>query len=427
MAKLLVALLAVCSSLSAMCLTMSSAGDRPRILVVGGSGRVGGSTVRWLHHLGQADSVGRQRPPPQLVVGGRDRQNFERMRERWRRAGGGMAVEEVEFAKVDIEDEASIESALGDVDAVVHTAGPFQGLRRATVLEAAIRRGGITYVDVCDETTLVRDLKARAAACERAGVSAVVSCGIWPGASALLAMDCIDRLPANQPVSIDFSFFTAGTGNAGNTIVSATFLLLVTPALVYQGGEQCEKQAWTEEERVDFGGSVGLRTVRLLDCPDVLSVAETVKQQKVRPLASASSRFATAPEIWNVGFGAAKALLPQTLLADRRKMQQLAVFSEPIIRIVDRLVGSTNVMLVKASTPTQTVRALHHHDDLEAAVGIATAAFTIELLDRRRAPPSEKSHFTTGLCWPAELDPEIRAAILRRILDAPGTIEYTLA
>ncbi|KAJ8614484.1 hypothetical protein CTAYLR_000876, partial [Chrysophaeum taylorii] len=376
------------------------------VLVLGGSGRVGGSTVRWLDEFAKAEGAALK-----LRVGGRSVSNFERMRSRW------PSLAQVEFVEVDINDEASLDCAMRECDLVVHTAGPFQGLRRATVLEAAVRRGNLGYVDVCDETELCRGVKELSGEASARNVSALVSCGIWPGASALMAVDAVESLPDDQDVSLDFSFFTAGTGGAGPTIVSATFLLLVTPVLVYAAGRLVEKDAWTEPRVVDFGGDAKRRTVRLLDCPDVLTVGETLIAQRKR-LVACESRFATAPEIWNLGFGAAKASLPKTLLADRRAMQGLAVFSEPVVRLVDLLVGSANVMRVDAKTPTTMVTAVHYHEDLEAAVGIATAAFSIELLKHL---PSTR---LAGVSWPAELQVDVRTAVLRRVLDAPGTLAY---
>ena len=54
------------------------------------------------------------------------------------------------------------------------------------------------------------------------GVPAVVSAGIWPGVSALMAAEAVQLLGGDADV-VDFSFYTAGTGNAGPTIVSANY------------------------------------------------------------------------------------------------------------------------------------------------------------------------------------------------------------
>lgn len=115
---------------------------------------------------------------------------------------------------------------MAGADLVVHTAGPFQGESRPLVLEAACK-AGVPYVDVCDEIE-----QAKAGKRLHTEVAAVTAAGIWPGCSALMAAEAIDVLRAASPrgtagsETLELSFFTAGTGNAGATIVSATFLLL---------------------------------------------------------------------------------------------------------------------------------------------------------------------------------------------------------
>ena len=68
---------------------------------------------------------------------------------------------------------------------------------------------------------------------------------------------------------LDLSFFTAGTGNAGPTIVSATFLLLCQEALVAHAGKLEGREPWTEPRDVDFGEGIGVKPIWLLDNPDV--------------------------------------------------------------------------------------------------------------------------------------------------------------
>jgi hypothetical protein len=63
--------------------------------------------------------------------------------------------------------------------------------------------------------------------------------------------------------TVEMSFFTAGTGNAGATIVSATFLLLCQPALTLVKGRRVETPPWSSPRAVDFGKGVGKRTVFL--------------------------------------------------------------------------------------------------------------------------------------------------------------------
>jgi saccharopine dehydrogenase-like NADP-dependent oxidoreductase len=211
-----------------------------------------------------------------------------------------------------------------------------------------------------------------------------------------LAARAAERL--GKPVDdLEFSFFTSGTGGAGPTIVSATFLLLCTPAQVYVDGNSVEKEPWTEKRTADFGPGIGARDVYLLDNPDVPTCAEALNAR------SASSRFGTAPAFWNDLFGAMK-LLPRSLLADKGAMQALADFSMPIIRTVDALVGGVNAMRVdvrSADGDTVTLRVAHR--DLEDCVGQATAAFGMELL---------RGGIEPGCWYPAKLPKDARDRIL---------------
>jgi len=305
---------------------------------------------------------------------------------------------------------------------VVHTAGPFQGRRIPTLLSSCLDLS-IPYVDVCDEWELAEasklDLDQRA---KDAGVPAIVSCGIWPGVSALMAAEGVAQLKSKRQSSagegggedveiesIDYSFFTAGTGNAGPTIVSATFLLLATPAITFFNGLRKDVEPWTEMREVDFGNGVGNRPVWLLDNPDVPTTALYVTKGKKSP--NCSSRFGTAPLFWNYLFGAMKAL-PRSLLYNRDAMQNFSLFSEPIIRLVDKLVGATNAMRVEVTASNKDKVTLRiAHPDLEQRVGLATAAFALEVVNSVKS--NEEATVQPGVWFPVELGAEARENILR--------------
>lgn len=222
-------------------LTLSLSVMPERVLVVGGAGRVGGSTARWLSKLA---------PNLQVAVGGRNKGSFESARSRLPAA--------CEFVRVDLDggDSGLAESVAG-YSLIVHTAGPFQQRTDPALMRAAIK-AGIPYCDVCDELVLARNAKALSEEAKAAGVPAVVSCGIWPGVSALMAAEAVDKLGGpGSCEKLEFSFFTAGTGGAGPTIVSATFLLLATEVAMYVDGQLVEKEPWLDRRVADFGEGVG--------------------------------------------------------------------------------------------------------------------------------------------------------------------------
>ena len=185
----------------------------------------------------------------------------------------------------------------------MHTAGPFQQREDPALLRAALD-ARIPYVDVCDELELSRNAKALSERAARQDVPAVVSCGIWPGVSALMAAEAVEKLGGQGACErLEFSFFTAGTGGAGPTIVSATFLLLATKVARYIDGALVEEEPWLERRVRDFGEGVGEHECYTLDNPDVPTTAEALGIQ------DCVSRFGTYPSFWNNLFGGLKAVL----------------------------------------------------------------------------------------------------------------------
>ena len=198
------------------------------VLVIGGTGRVGASTVHWLDRL--TNQSGKGTPTLRLGIGGRNTTNFETTRNR-------LGLQDLAFKHVDVDGESqSIMAAIKEVKLVINTAGPFQGRFNPNLLQACIK-AGVPYCDVSDELLLSRNAKFLSAEAAAAGIPAVISCGIWPGISALMAVTAVERLGGPGACDrVELSFHTAGTGGAGPTIVSATFLLIATDVVTYLEG-----------------------------------------------------------------------------------------------------------------------------------------------------------------------------------------------
>lgn len=140
---------------------------RHRVLVVGGAGRVGGSAVRALL---------KRYPSAVVDVGGRSEASWAECRRRIH------APESVRFLSLDIANQTRLAEVIPNYDLIVHTAGPFQGLRDPLLLRETIKQGK-RYIDVCDDVPMScicrgEDMRAQARA---SGAVAVISTGIWPG------------------------------------------------------------------------------------------------------------------------------------------------------------------------------------------------------------------------------------------------------
>lgn len=140
------------STTSAAGSSNGGAGAPPtRVLILGGTGRVGASAAWSL--LTDPDRPGAY----DVTLASRSRQSFDQALARRPQLkpasssspspGGGAS-----FLRADAADRKSVEAAIRESGAtvLVHAAGPFQRSRSYAPLEAAMETG-VSYVDICDD------------------------------------------------------------------------------------------------------------------------------------------------------------------------------------------------------------------------------------------------------------------------------------
>lgn len=394
-------------------LASSSSNQRIRLLVVGGSGRVGGSAVRAMLETFQCKQLNIPDINVQIDIAGRSQSNFENFLSRSPNLRG-----KVQFTPLDIYcNPNEIDPILYNYDLIVNTAGPFQGLKESPVLMGALRTG-VDYIDVCDDITLSRIVRSEKyqKLAKSSGSKAIISAGIWPGGSSLFAQDAILRSGGESNVkSCKFSFFTAGSGGAGPTILAATFLLLGQDVLVYKNNEKVLKKSVSDMKSVNFGSKLGFRDVARLN----LIECESCYQSTGIP--SVETYFGTAPKFWNLLFVLMATWIPQHILQNRSLMGQLGVISLPLVRLVDKLVGSINSIRVDLqSVNNSSAYAIMTHNDMEKAVGDSLAAFVKYMILKK------EFDFTPGVYFPEEI-PSIKykESVLQDICSAAIDITYS--
>ncbi|CAK9187683.1 unnamed protein product [Ilex paraguariensis] len=337
-----------------------------RVLILGGTGRVGGSTAIALSKLC---------PDLRIVIGGRNREKGAAMVSK-------LGVNS-EYAEVNIDDIKLLKSTLNDVDLVVHTAGPFQQAEKCTVLEAAIETK-TAYADVCDDTNYSWRAKSYMNQAVAAGIPAITTGGIYPGVSNVMAAELVRTAKSESkgaPERLRFFYYTAGSGGAGPTILSTSFLLLGEEVVAYNKGEKIKMKPYSGMLNIDFGKGIGKRDVFLLNLPEVRSAHEFLG------VPSVSARFGTAPFFWNWGMTAMTNLLPADFLRDRSKVNRLVELFDPLVRAVDGIAGERVSMRVdlECSDGRKTV-GIFSHRKLSISVGIATAAFALAVLEGSTQP-----------------------------------------
>ncbi|XLR13810.1 hypothetical protein S83_041748 [Arachis hypogaea] len=369
------------------------------VLVLGGTGRVGGSTAIALSNLC---------PDLRILVAGRNREKGEAL---VAKLGGNSG-----FSQVDLNDQDSLQTALQDVDLVVHTAGPFQQAEKCSVLEAAINTK-TAYVDVCDDTSYAVRAKSFMSRALAANVPAITTGGIYPGVSNVMAAELVraaeTETEEDKPERLRFSYYTAGTGGAGPTILATSFLLLGEEVIAYSKGEKIKLKPYSGMLNVDFGKGIGKRDVYLLNLPEVRSAFEILGVPTV------SARFGTAPFFWNWGMEAMTNLLPPEFLRDRSKVQMLVELFDPVVRAVDGIAGERVSMRVDLELSSGRSKVgLFSHSKLSISVGIATAAFALAILEGSTQP---------GVWFPEEaqgLAIEAREVLLQRA--SQGTFNFVM-
>lgn len=367
-----------------------------KVIVFGGSGRVGGSTVRSLNDRFVLD----------IVVAGRSQYKWEQYLKRINRDLKSVS----KFVSVDINNPSiELDNLISNSDLVIHTAGPFQGQRINHVFESALRQGK-DYIDVCDDIYLSRILRNEhfKSISSKSGSRAIVSAGIWPGCSSLLACDVIEAAGGNEAVEeVEFSFFTAGSGGAGQTILTATFLLLGEDVLVYENGKEVYKKSATDTTIRDFGKGIGEREVVRLNLIECESCHVTSQVPNV------STYFGTAPKFWNFLFKVMAQVIPQALLKDKTFTTNLALISLPMVRLIDAFVGSRNAIRIQVTNKQkETFTGILSHEDLEKVVGDSIASFAHQLMMK----PGEEMSIAPGVYFPEEVsDVRLRKNILNDI------------
>ncbi|KAL5719797.1 hypothetical protein ACHQM5_012535 [Ranunculus cassubicifolius] len=300
-----------------------------RVLILGGTGTVGGSTALALSKLS---------PNLRLVVGGRNREK-----------GDGLVSklgENSEFVQVDIENVRALESALRDVDLVVHAAGPFQRAEKCTVLEAAISTK-TAYMDVCDDADYSIKAKSFHEKTVAANIPAITTAGIYPGVS------------NGDTTFLLYSVFSHKLEDSGRKNLTTIVVKLdvhIHLLLI--------ENLWSD----------------LRNLPEVRSI------HKILGVPTVCARFGTAPFFWNWGM-LAMTLVPSEILRDRNKVQKLAELFDPVVRALDKYSGERVSMRVDldCSNGRNTV-GIFSHKKLSVSVGISTAAFALAILEGSAQP-----------------------------------------
>ncbi|KAK9827368.1 hypothetical protein WJX81_002139 [Elliptochloris bilobata] len=411
-----------------------------RVLILGGTGRVGSST---------AAALLRTERGLEVVLSGRSEASYAKLVDMRPELAGAR------FLRCDIDNDADLAAALQGFDLVLHTAGPFQRKERCAVLEAAIA-ARVAYMDICDDADYSQRARRYHQQALDAGVPAITTAGIYPGVSNVMAAHMVSiarreyeddwswrgskaaAVPARassagaaggalgeaeagsglpearggggggaatavleapqdagrstvgagppaavgpvagepvEPKRVLYSYYTAGSGGVGPTILETSLLLAGEDVTAFVDNQKVMAPPVSGPRVVDFGRPLGRVTAWLYNLPEVASTHENLR------VPSVSARFATAPVFWNWAMVAVARLAPKGFLEDRDKSKWLAGLAGLWVRPVDKLVGEAVGMRVDVELADGTTAAgVYYHRLLSQSVGVCTAAFVRAML-----------------------------------------------
>ncbi|NEQ43741.1 MAG: SDR family NAD(P)-dependent oxidoreductase [Leptolyngbya sp. SIOISBB] len=334
-----------------------------KVLIVGGTGRIGSSIARDV--LAHTDA--------NVVLTGRHRQR-------------GHAVihnlgQRSQFLQLDLSDLATLREAIAAVDLVVHAAGPFHH-RTTQVLQTCIQEG-VNYLDVSDYRGFTHQALAWQDAAQAAGVTAIVNTGVFPGISNSMARQGIEAL--DQAESVQLSYIVAGSGGAGVTVMRTTFLGLQHPFDAWIESQWRSVQPYTEREKLTFSQPYGDAHVYWYDMPEAMTLPTSFDLKTVK------TKFGVVPDFYNHATWLTAHGLPAAVLKHPRTVEFLSQVSYWMTGVSDRFTGTGVAMRcdVKGQKAGETVyyRSLFVHDSAAIAAGIGAGYIAEYLLSGQMKQP----------------------------------------
>jgi saccharopine dehydrogenase-like NADP-dependent oxidoreductase len=243
-----------------------------QVLILGGSGRIGGSVAADV--IAHTDAT--------VVLAGRNRSRAEQLR----RTLGDRA----QFQAIDLADVDGLKAAIAASQLVIHCAGPFH-YRDGRVLQDCIA-AGVNYLDVSDHSSYTRKMMEFAVEAEQHGVTAIVNTGIFPGISNSIVRYDVEQL--DEADSIHLSYVVAGSGGAGVTVMRTTFLGLQNPFSAWLEGRWQQVKPYSDRETIEFPAPYGHTGVYWFDMPETFTLPTTF------PVKNVVTKFGTVPDLYNI-------------------------------------------------------------------------------------------------------------------------------
>ncbi|NET33083.1 MAG: NAD-dependent epimerase/dehydratase family protein [Cyanothece sp. SIO1E1] len=340
-----------------------------RVLILGGKGRIGRSVATDLATHTQAE----------ITITGR-------------RSSSEAAVDQsadgsIRFLRLDLADQTRVVKAIATHNLVIHCAGPFS-YRDSTVLKTCIEQG-VNYLDVADNPTYVSNALTYQSAAAQAGVTAIVSSGVFPGISNSMVKQGIEQL--DQSDQVHLSYIVAGSGGAGITVMRTTFLELQHAFRAWLNGQWQTIAPYSQRQIVEFPAPYGRCAVYWFSTIEAMTLPASF------PVKTVITKFGSLPDFYNQLTWMMAHGLPKSWLQHPKAIEFLAQVSYRMTEFTDRFSGIGIAMRAEITGQKQGQPAHYYstmvHQDTAIAAGCGTGSIAQLMLAGQLHKPG---------VWPVE-------------------------
>lgn len=330
-----------------------------RILILGGSGRIGSSVAKDIATHTNSE----------VIITGRTGKSKTKN-------------SQLQFLTLDLGNIGKLQAEIAKSNLVVHCAGPFHH-RDTKVLQLCIEEG-VNYLDVSDHRSYtIRALKHHEDALN-AGVTAIVNTGIFPGISNSIARQCVEQF--DEPEQIHLSYVVSGSGGAGVTVMRTTFLGLQNPFEAWVDSNWQTIEPYSDRETVDFPSPYGRSGVYWYDMPETYTLAKAFPR-----VTNVITKFGSVPDFYNHLTWIAAHVFPNSWLQNSRGIEFLSQVSHLMTDVTDRFSGIGVAIRAEVTGIKNGSSAVYCanllHENTAIAAGCGTGSIAQLLLEGRLRKP----------------------------------------
>ncbi len=315
------------------------------VLILGGTGRIGQSVALDIINHTAA----------KIIITGRKEKAIK-------------LLPRMQFLALDLEEIDKLRQAIKNSDLVVHCAGPFH-YRDGRVVKICIEEK-VNYIDVSDHRSFYQKLIPYRELAIKAGITAVVNTGIFPGISNSIVREGVEQLDRVETIRLNYA--VAGSGGAGLTVMRTTFLGLKKPFLAWIEGQWQEIKPYTAREVIDFPAPLGKTGVYWFDMPETYTFAESFQVQNV------ITKFGSIPDFYNHLTWITAHIFPDAWVESYRGIEFFSQVSYRMTEVTDKFSGIGVAMLAKVAGWQGQQKAVYQatmlHENTAQAAGWGTGS-----------------------------------------------------